>query len=121
MKDRSTKIIVTVVVILSAMIGYSVTKNIITELNKPTQPIVSNQSKIESFKNAFISGCKGEKQDFLQPEQMQNFCQCVWNKLYNLYGDNLALQPDTMNRILKTGYNTQETDLMVQCLEPYIE
>lgn len=71
------------------------------------------ESVAATNRNGFISGCTSDAAKY-PSINMSAFCGCAYDKLLTLYPD-FATNNDRLNRILKTGYNQTETDLVVPC------
>lgn len=72
-------------------------------------PQLTQQSKDNTFRNSFISGCTEDG------TMTYSACSCGYDRLLAIHPDfntNKAL----MNRILAEGYNQAETNAIVSCV-----
>ncbi len=102
---NSGKILLNIVLILAAI---SLVTNIMIKRTPPLEPTA--QATATTDKNAFVSGCTGKG-------GTEQYCGCTYDKLLAMYPD-FATNQDRVQRILKDGYNSTETDAMVSCTIP---
>jgi hypothetical protein len=77
-------------------------------MTEPTRPQATEQSKTNTFRNAFISGCTSEGVS-------REDCICLLNEMMQLYPDFMT-NTNRHDRILQEGYNERETDAAMRCL-----
>ena len=100
---KKTVIACLVVVGLLAVVG------MVMNAVSPTKDYtITEESKATSARNAFVSGCTGEGGEFAM-------CGCAYDELLALYPD-FASNEARIDRILKSGYNSTETDAVTKCV-----
>lgn len=100
-----------IVIVVGILFIWSVVSNLITNnQSKPSGDSVSN-----TMRNSFVSGCKKEAAVYPTIDAA-SYCECAYNKMIAMYPD-FATNDERLNRILKDGYNSAETDQMVTCID----
>lgn len=74
----------------------------------PAKKTMSREAEINSNRNVFVSGCTKEG-------QLTSDCQCYFDRLMGMYPDFIDNQP-RIDRILAQGYNQDETDEIIKCM-----
>lgn len=121
-KDTTMRrIIILAIIILTIYAGYNFGKWVTEQFvsKQPATPTIS----MSAAKGAFMSGCTSVKNSevYLTETQQYDYCSCSWDGLVALHGDKLLTDKSIMKRANETGFNAAETDVLVKCVEPYIE
>lgn len=103
--ENVKKVIVGVLVVIGLL---AVLGMILGAVDSQKDYTITEESKATSARNAFVSGCTGEGGDFAM-------CGCAYDELLALYPD-FATNEARINRILKSGYNSTETDAVTKCV-----
>jgi hypothetical protein len=76
------------------------------------------QATYNTARNGFISGCKkGFTGELAAQYDADKFCGCTFDLLEMVKGAYWYENQETVDRILKTGYNQQETDAIAPCMD----
>lgn len=100
---KKTVIACLVVVGLLAVVGM-----VMNAVDPQDDYTITDEARATSARNAFVSGCTDEGGDFAM-------CGCAYDELLALYPD-FATNEARIDRILKSGYNSTETDAVTKCV-----
>lgn len=110
--DRRLKI---VLIVIAGLVGYGFSQAV---FNKTYAPKVTQEAvdvsvinmNTSASRSAYVKGCTDEAgPDF------QVTCGCMFDNLLALYPD-FATNTERISRILTSGYTTEETNVMVSCI-----
>lgn len=78
------------------------------EATDESTKVTQDNMKISAGKKEFVEGCAEEGASAA-------LCTCAFNKMIDMYGVDFVTNEDRWKRILSEGYNSRETDAIVEC------
>jgi len=104
-----------ILIVIGVIVAISLVASLVETLVMQSQTQVTSTARDNTFKNAFISGCKSEAVKTITEAEAISYCNCCYDKLLALYPD-LSTNEERMDRVIAEGFTSTETDAVVVCL-----
>lgn len=99
---------VSIIVTLSIVGLFSGSYNSDYTQTEQAKKTTQDNAAISAGKKAFVEGCTEEGAS-------NTDCTCAFNKMIDMYGVDFVTNEERAKRILSEGYNSRETDAIVEC------
>lgn len=93
--------------VVAFLVAYFVAGALARTGARDTEP--SHEARVSSAKNGFLSAC--------EKDASETVCKCAYDNLKTLRGEDWFMSQEAANRVQASGYNKQETDVVIPCIK----